>query len=69
MSRTIHGNPSLSRPVGTNKPYRLVRPKVAAKTVSISNRDPRHEDPNWHWAAAAGIFVRVADLYDNRKKR
>jgi hypothetical protein len=69
MSRTIHGNPSLSRPVGSKMPYRLLtRERVVAKPVSIAS-DPRATDPNWHYAPAAGIWIRTADLYDNRKKR
>ena len=67
VSRKIHGNPYLSRPVGTNKPPRM-RERVAVKGASIAS-DPRHSDQAWHYAAAAGIFVKVADLYDNRKKR
>lgn len=70
MAHAIHGNPYLSRPVGTNKPPRLVRERVVAKeVVGISNADPRHNDPSWHYAPAAGIFIKVSDLYDNRKKR
>jgi len=68
MSRTIHGNPYLSRPVGSHKPPQM-RERVAVKAVSISNADPRHSDPAWHYASVAKIFVRVEDLYDNRKKR
>jgi len=40
--RTIRGNPYLSRPIGTNKPYHLVRREpVAAKEVFIGQRDPQ----------------------------
>jgi len=40
--RTIRGNPYLSRPIGTNKPYHLMRPaSVAVKEVFIGQKDPQ----------------------------
>lgn len=57
MSRSIRG--AAKRPS---------RPQVVAKAVGIGNRDPRHEDPRWHYAPVAGIFILKSELYDNRKK-
>lgn len=61
--RTIRGNSYLSRPAGTNKPYRLLtRQRIVQKEVFIGNRRPTD-----HYAPAAREFIAAEQLYDNQK--
>ena len=61
--RTIRGNSYLSRPAGSNKPYRMIsRRQVVQKEVFIGNHKPTD-----HYAPAARQFIAEEQLYDNQK--
>ena len=52
----------LARPVGSNQPFSL--PKRPQGPVGIGR-----ESATYHYASAAGVFVSVTELYQNRRPK